>query len=523
MSFFSFLLHNWYFIAVQLGLLFGIVLFVWALVALWDKDAPLFTPADYRDEQLKAHPPGPDGIGPDLAWPLYTYRQASIDRALVRAAVKGLNMLMWKWPSATFFKGRNGPRWLWWTLLLEITAPVLVFLVTAYLISWACFWVYWAVIFAFQFVDKTVIASLRLQMRIREDRRRTAMYTDAACMNCLHVMPWPAYHCRNCHQPHNDVRPGDQGTRARKCQCGSIFPTLPSRAAWHTDAHCKRCGEQLPQGAGAARDIRVPIFGDTSAGKTRFLFASLNSLLLDTERAGIPLTFLDEDSRSDAEVGLGIIRDGRDMFKTSVDGAASVSLRLRDKRESDFIHLFDAAGERYSSPDHYDSLRFLEDGQALVYVLDPFSIDAIRDQLSGSSPGILAEARAAEHNADIAYGEVVNRLRGAGVPLRTQRLAVVVSKTDLLRTAGIVVPTESAAIGEWLATNGLHNLVMAARREFSEVTYFTVASQDAAASRVDDPGVPLCWLLAVHGVKLPGGPAALAASRPSKQPVEARP
>jgi hypothetical protein len=60
---------------------------------------------------------------------------------------------------------------------------------------------------------------------------------------------------------------------------------------------------------------------------------------------------------------------------------------------------------------------------------------------------------------------------------------------------------------------GLQNLVMAMGREFAEVRYFAVASQDVAVSLPDDPGVPLRWLLAAHGVRLPGGTPQFAHSR----------
>ena len=54
----------------------------------------------------------------------------------------------------------------------------------------------------------------------------------------------------------------------------------------------------------------------------------------------------------------------------------------------------------------------------------------------------------------------------------------------------------------------MHNLVLAARHEFAEVKFFSVASQQVAPDGRDDPGTPLRWLLTVHGVRLPADPAA---------------
>jgi len=499
---------------LEIGFLFGFVLFGMSLYrGLW-RDPELYSPQRFHAEQLKASPPGPDGIGPDLAWPLYTLRQADVDRALVRRNLRALYGRVWKWPAEAFFKGEHGPLWVWWILLIPFTFVVNFFLLTAGLAAWFSFWVYWAVVGTAKWADRTVWRLVRQQLRAAEGRRRAARYTQAACMECLHVTPWPAYLCPSCRTPHHDVNPGSLGTFHRVCACGAVFPTRASRAAWKATAECKRCKRALPEGAGAVRDIRIPVFGDVNAGKTRFLYASLNSLLADAERGGVPVSFPDTRTGEEVRRGRELIKAGRDTAKTSPGGAA-VTLRLREGQESDLVHLFDAAGEDYSEAQKYERLRFLDDSQGLAYVLDPFSVLAVREQLGGQPGSAAAAAQAAQNDPDLAYGEVISRLRDGGVPVAAQRLAVVVSKADLLRGAGLDIPSDSAAIRDWLVKNGLQNLVLAMGREFAEVGYFAVASQDVAASLPDDPGVPLRWLLAVHGVRLPGGAVPqLASSRP---------
>ena len=96
------------------------------------------------------------------------------------------------------------------------------------------------------------------------------------------------------------------------------------------------------------------------------------------------------------------------------------------------------------------------------------------------------------------------RLRDGGVPAGAQRLAVIVSKADLLRKTGLELPTGSAAIAEWLKKVGMYNLVVSSQRDFAEVRFYTVASQQVAADRADDPEAPLSWLLRAHGVQFPG-------------------
>jgi hypothetical protein len=508
----SFLAENGYFVAGQLGLLFGFVLIGLTLhKSLW-RQPEIYTPVQFHQEQLKAHPPGPDGIGPDLAWPIYLLRQADVDRTLVRKNLRALYKRVWRWPADTFYKGRHGPRWAWWIFLGPFVIAVNIFLLAAGLSAWFSYWVYWGVVGAGKWTDRTVWRLVRQQLRAAEMRRRKTRFTQAACMECMHVTPWPAYRCPSCAQVHHDVNPGQLGTFTRRCACGFGIPTRASRAAWKTTAECKRCKKALPEGAGAVRDIRIPVFGDTNAGKTRFLYASLNSLMAEAERASVSITFPDQTVGEEARRGRERIKAGRITDKTSPGGVA-VTMRLREGRQSDLIHMFDAAGEDYSEAQKYSKLRFLDDSQGLVYVLDPFSIEAVRGQLGSEQGDVLAAAQAAENDPDLAYGEVISRLRDGGVPVCAQRLAVVVSKADLLRRAGLDVLAESAAIEEWLVKVGLQNLVMAMGREFAEVRYFTVASLDVAASLPDDPGVPLRWLLAAHGVRLPGSTPQLAHSR----------
>jgi len=147
-------------------------------------------------------------------------------------------------------------------------------------------------------------------------------------------------------------------------------------------------------------------------------------------------------------------------------------------------------------------------------VLDPFSIGSVRDRMAGQNAPVFRLAHAAAGDPEIAYGEVVSRLRDSGVTADRQRLAIVVSKADLLGVGGLELPEDSSAITDWLMAMGLHNLVLAARRDFAEVHFFAVASLAAAdAGRSHDPGAPLRWLLACCGLRLPGTPDAASTPR----------
>jgi hypothetical protein len=321
---------------------------------------------------------------------------------------------------------------------------------------------------------------------------------------------------------HRDLRPGRQGLIMRRCECGTLLPTMPLRAAWRLKAACQRCRKPLPAGAGAVRDLRISVFGDTGSGKTRFLHAALSSLTVTAERAGIAVGFPDQPSKDQAELGLDRLGSGQDTPRTPGNATAALTVRLGTGARATLAHLFDTAGEHFRDPEMHDSLGFLGHSQGLVYVIDPYSIEQVRRHLP-SRVGRHGSPAAADPEA--AYGEVVERLRDSGVPAGTQRLAVIVSKADLLQAAGMRLPAESDLIAGWLTEVGAHNLVLSARREFAQARFFAVASQ---LTRKDggpgDPGAPLRWLLRAHGVRLPaeGGSGHHSARQPLGETTGAR-
>ena len=496
--------HVTYPVAIVAGcaLTLGVVLFAIAFVRALVRDPNLVVPGTDQAEQVKLHPVGPGEFKPDLAWPFYPFRQSRADLERTRSNVAASNATLWREPSRAFFHSGIG----WW-IVFPIPVAVISFLLILSLASWFCFLLYALVNVVCAGASLALLVPAAAALRAAERWRRSKRITQGACMQCFHVTPWPAYQCPTCLRPHHDVRPGRLGLLVRRCECGTHLPTRASRAAWKVTSLCQRCGAPLPEGGGAVRDVRIPVFGDISAGKTRFLYASLNSLMQTAQRAGLDVSFPDQASREMAEFGLSVIRSGRETAKTSTNAQVTLTCRLGAGRGSELVHLFDAAGEHFRNARRPDALRFLDDGHGLVYVLDPFSVEAIRRQVADRDPAATGLAHAAAGDPELTYDEVVSRLRDSGVPASRELLAVVVSKADLLRSAGLQPPTSSAAIAQWLRDCGVHNLVISAPREFAKVTFFMVASQDLPPGSPDDPGTPLRWLLTAHGARLPAEPA----------------
>ncbi|HEU4348480.1 MAG TPA: hypothetical protein VFR35_11910, partial [Actinoplanes sp.] len=112
----------------------------------------------------------------------------------------------------------------------------------------------------------------------------------------------------------------------------------------------------------------------------------------------------------------------------------------------------------------------------------------------------LARANASPHDTEASYNATVQRLRDSGVDTHRRRLAFVISKADLLQ----VLPENlGLRIGDpesWLHDRGLDNLVLSARRDFSDVHLFVVSSMARTPNGVATALDPLRWLLAGEGI-----------------------
>jgi hypothetical protein len=486
-------------IVTGLGVLLGLALTVLSVLAGLAVRPSLITPSAWRAERVAAKPVQTGQFAPDAGWPFYPFRQARADLARIEAERRARYRRVWNWPLKPFV----------WILLLPVSAAAVIGLLVAGLTTVVLFGLLALVTWTSAAVCALTFSAGVALLRGVEKSWHTVMGTEASCPRCYHVTIRPAYRCSGCQALHRDIRPGRLGLVFRRCECGAHLPTMVLRAAWHLEAVCQRCEKPLRFGSGALRDVRVPIFGDTSAGKTRFLYAALDSLIATTSRAGIALGFPDEDSENEATLALDLIRSGQDTMKTTFILPTALTCRVGTGARSTLVHLFDAAGEYYRGAEMHDSLGFLDRGHGLVYVLDPFSVGSVRDRMTGHSDAGIRLAHAAAGDPETAYGEVVTRLRDSGVEAQSQRLAVVVSKADLLSDGGLELPDGSDAIADWLTEAGVHNLVLSARREFAEVRYFAVASQAAGQTGPSrDAGAPLRWLLASRGLRLPVGPAA---------------
>ncbi|MGC5334481.1 hypothetical protein [Micromonospora sp. DT62] len=316
-------------------------------------------------------------------------------------------------------------------------------------------------------------------LRVVDRRWRVSWQTDTCCPWCFFLVDLPVFACPGGHASvaplrssrHRLLRPGAQGLWRRRCGCGASLPALRMSAGVRLTAECPKCDVPLAAGVGRATEIRVAVFGAPDAGKTTVVDALVARLAARFPPDGCAVARLDVDARTRPQV---------------------VSVAMRAHRAPQRVQVFDAPGWGLVDREVCASYGYLDDTRNFVFVVDPLSLPAVRRRVAEAPAHLAPTVRVARHDVVDSYEAVVVGLRHRGVATERCRLAVVVSKVDLLGLLPGGGPTreDSGHVRGWLAGQGLDHLLTAVGRDFGEVRFFLHGT--AGSPPPDDP---LVWLL----------------------------
>lgn len=442
----------------------------------------------------------------DDAWPQYLFAQDQAD--LEAAARQVFGRLSAFWTAVVRFCRQAAPMFFFWPLLL-IPAVALVVMTIAVTGSAVMVGAVLLVALAVLLGGWLAVAgTLRgLDFGVRKLRHAKATCPHPGCNERTML---PTFRCRTCGRLHRDLRPGRQGALAHRCGCGEPLPTTVIRAARGLVAVCPRCELPLHTGSAVLTDVVVPVFGPPSAGKTRFVYAGIVALARHVSALNGTMRAVGANNEALLADASKIITSGQDTAKTRVGAPAAITVRVASGRRKGLLHVFDAAGEAFLDRTSAAGLAYLADTHGLVFVLDPFSIKAVRDQLRADRH-TLDRAHAAAADPEQSYQITVQWLRERQVQVNRQPLAVVLVKADVLArvpsAARLVRGCSNEDIERWLQDHHLDNLVEAVRRDFAEVRYFLVSSWDDGAgpggrAGLVSPARPLLWLLEKAGLAI---------------------
>ena len=487
-----------------IGVLLVIVVATGTLLGVGNLAAPTLTPAELatRLPQLTS------SFARDRGWPNYLFAQSRVDLgAVLEHTAHAVTRV---WGLLAGFVHHEPAMLFFWPLLLlplagagALTVGAVVGAVTVCALLGVVLglaWLGWLALVG-------LLRGVDLGVRVLRGAKATCHYSGCNYRNRL-----PAYRC-GCGQTHHDIRAGRLGALARRCACGSLLPTTVLQAATGWVPVCQHCDRALRAGAAVLTDVLIPVFGPPSAGKTRLVLAGLVALEGYLSAAGASLRPVGPESEDTFQDATAVVASGMQTTKTAADRPpAAITVRLTAARREALLHLFDAAGEFFSDREQHQELRFLDDAQGLVFVLDPFSVPAVADDLTGVLAARLAAAAPALMHPEQSYQLTAQSLRDQGIPLRRMPLAVAVVKADLL--LGLPPATDlhpevgSAELERWLRGKGLGNLLDGAARDFGTVRYFLVSSclpatDPAGWTNPTSPARPLLWLLDRSGVPIP--------------------
>ncbi|MEZ0107694.1 hypothetical protein ABH920_001686 [Catenulispora sp. EB89] len=344
------------------------------------------------------------------------------------------------------------------------------------------------------------------------------------CPHCYRKIDYPSYSCEapDCSRRHRDVRPGRYGVLRRRCACGARLPTLLLLGSHQLPAFCPEpeCGRAMSEETGRRREQIVPLFGARAAGKTQLMAAIMMRLMREAERDRIPARLADDETSRAYRVLTEILQEAGHVTGTGPELPRARSIYLGSGRSERLIHLFDAAGERFTTVDRTDELEYFRAARSLLFVLDPLSVPAFRETLRPQARDTLDWSLASKEPPGLVFDQAVQTLIQMGAPAKRTRLAVAVSKFDLFDGLGTAPPrtSDSAACERWLTEElGLGNLVRSMRHEFGEVRFSFTAAVLTADGEVDPTIANLSsWLLG--GERLPRQLRKLTTARPRAEP-----
>ncbi|GAA4058711.1 TRAFAC clade GTPase domain-containing protein [Actinomadura miaoliensis] len=325
---------------------------------------------------------------------------------------------------------------------------------------------------------------------------------------CYEKIALPVYECPGCGVRHPRLAPGRAGAFRHVCRCGARLPTTVPLGRFRLAAYCPHCGGRLPERIGRVRVEPLPFVGGPAAGKTTFMFLGIRALHAQARAVRGRLAFVE---RRHAEAYAGAIREFRRGGRPAKTGpelplATMVDVDLPGRARR-ILYLFDPAGEHYTGATEVESLRYLDHGEALLFVVDPFALPLVRRSLTTEERRLVdASAASSEEDPADTLQRVLNELRSRPDRGRQKRVAVVVTKIDLLERTeiGRDAGGPEEAVRRWLEGVGLGNIVRALDQVAGEVRYF--------GSGLETPPAEVAELLGwVSGLPAGGEPSHAAA------------
>ncbi|SMF55149.1 hypothetical protein SAMN02982917_3047 [Azospirillum oryzae] len=324
------------------------------------------------------------------------------------------------------------------------------------------------------------------------------------CPSCHARLPLPVYLCDGCGAAHPRLIPSEFGIMRHRCRCGRPLPATVLLNRGRLKSKCPECGALLAREHMEAKKHFIPIVGGPSVGKSVYMF-ELCRKMRETVSLGPSMTwrFLDANTERLYNQVISRMDSGQPPDKTSAVLPRAFDLLLEGAGQRQALYLYDPAGEAFLDAANLTAHKFLGYPSGIVFIIDPFSLQAVREQyrtqLAGT-PGLRPSTASIEDTLT----RLINVLEaqfGLGARDRVKApIAVVINKVDAfdldtqIGEAAVqkaaAQPDESveqrrnrvirASLIKW----GQANFVQRVEGRFTTVAYFSVSALGRSPDRM---------------------------------------
>ncbi|RAY11743.1 hypothetical protein DPM19_29475 [Actinomadura craniellae] len=281
---------------------------------------------------------------------------------------------------------------------------------------------------------------------------------------CYQKIALPVYACPGCGLRHRRLTPSTAGAFRHVCRCGARLPTTIPLGRFRLTAYCPHCDGRLPARIGRVRVEPLPFVGGPAAGKTTFMFLAVRALHARAGAMRGSLAFVEKGHAQAYAAAVQEFERGGRLAKTGPELPLATMVDVELPRAGHrILYLFDPAGEHFTGATQVESLRYLDHGETLLLVVDPFALPQVRRALTDDEQYAVDEgAASSEEDPADTLQRVLNELRSRPDRGRQKRVAVVVTKIDLLSRTAVGNELagradDSAAVRAWLDRLGLGN------------------------------------------------------------------
>jgi len=301
------------------------------------------------------------------------------------------------------------------------------------------------------------------------------------CGHCGRRITFAEYSCSSptCDIRHRNVRPGRYGMISRTCYCDTKFATMVLLGSYKLKSWCPHCGKPLTE---MSSEIVLPIFGAVNAGKTQLLIVLMIAVETMIGRTGGKFKYANESVHAIATKAIHEFLTSKKIIKIGHAAAATAhpaySICVAPKKgRKTLLHIFDAAGEVFTSVKLIQELEYFKIARTFVFVMDPLSIGELWRTISAAQRDALEHHRARQE-PHTTFAETVQTVKSMGINTSKISLVVAVSKMDLiedlLREKNV---SDDRSIRRWLDIDlAQGNMIRAMDHDFKNVSFFLTAA-----------------------------------------------